>query len=95
MINFSVRQFVHLHFGVSSTEIYFVSFVVSCFLDSLCSLSLGIAVFASEEVAISSCVNQLALGDKEVSPARVQSVSQTFPVGVFTPFVSLPHSGKD
>ena len=26
--------------------------------------SLGIAVFASEEVAISSCVNQLALGDK-------------------------------
>ena len=38
MINFSVRQFVHLHFGVSSTEIYFVSLVVSCFLDSLCAL---------------------------------------------------------
>ena len=43
------------------------------------SWSLGIALFASEEVAIFSCVNQLALGDKEV---RHQSAQLEFRVSL-------------
>ena len=74
----------------SSTEIYFGPLVVSCFLDSLCSLMPCIAVFTFEEVAISSSVYQLALGEKEV---RHQSAQLEF-WGFHRPFlwVCILHS---